>query len=372
MNKKEIAEIRKQFTPERCAITRVCGCYVDADKNKKLQMKEAFLSLPEEELHKYLEIFKKTLSGTLGKNLLQLDFPLEQEQEGGFQAFMLQLRQSALEDDDLLDSFYDRIIEHYDYGENYLILLIHAAYDIPGKASDGLLMDDASDEVYTCLLCSLCPVNLSKAGLCYNADSNHIEDRIRDWLVEMPATGFLFPLFQDRSTDIHGMLYYSKNAEQLHTGMLEELFGCRAPLSAETQKDSFHMLVENTLGEKCEYDTVLALHEKIGEIIEAQKDEPDPVVLTKPEVKRLLEESGVPETQLEDFDEQYTMAAGSQPALVASNITNPKKLEIRTPDVVINMDPSRASLVETRVLDGRKCLIVPIEGEVEINGIHVK
>ena len=372
MNKKEISEIRRQFSPERCAVRRICGCYVDGDKNIKLKMKEAFLSLPEEELHKYLDIFKKTLSGTLGKNLLQLDFPMEQEREEGFQSFLMELRESGLEDDELLDRFYQMIIEHYDYGENYLILLIHSAYDIPGKASDGLLMDDASDEVYTHLLCSICPVNLSKAGLCYNVDNNQIEDRIRDWIVEMPSVGFLFPLFQDRSTDIHGMLYYSRNAEQLHQAMLEELFGCVAPLSADTQKDSFHSLLENTLGDSCEYDTVLAVHEKINDILEAHKDEPDPVVLTKPDVRRILEESGVPDEQLSDFDEQYTLAAGSQPSLVATNIVNTKKTEIRTPDIVITMDPLKAPLVETRMLDGRKCLVIPMEGEVEVNGIHVR
>nr|DAM33973.1 MAG TPA: protein of unknown function (DUF4317) [Caudoviricetes sp.] len=48
MNKKEIAEIKKQFTPVNCTITRICGCYVDAEKNKKTKIKEAFLSLPEE------------------------------------------------------------------------------------------------------------------------------------------------------------------------------------------------------------------------------------------------------------------------------------------------------------------------------------
>ena len=210
MNKKEVSEIKKQFTPDNCAITRICGCYVDGEKNKKTQLKEAFLSLPEEEIFKYFELFRKTLSGTIGKNLLNMEFPLSAENAGGTQDFLLKLRASQLTDDALLDAFYDRIIESYDYGENYLILVIHAAYDIPGKSSDGSEMFDASDEVYEYLLCSICPVKLSKAGLCYNAETNNIEDRIRDWIVEMPDLGFLFPVFNDRSTDIHGLLYYSK------------------------------------------------------------------------------------------------------------------------------------------------------------------
>ncbi len=371
MNKKEISEIKKQFTPANCAITRICGCYVDGEKNKKTKLKEAFLSLSEEEAFKYFEIFRKTLSGTIGKNLINMNFPLEQEKEGGAQEFLLRLRESKLQDDSLVDEFYDRIIDSYDYGENYYIILIHAVYDIPGKSSDGLEMFDASDEIYDHILCSICPVKLSKAGLCYNAETNNIEDRIRDWIVEMPDLGFLFPVFNDRSADIHGVLYYSKNAEQLRSTFVDQLFGCEVPLSAGGQRDTFNTLVEETLGEDCAYDTVMNIHEKLNEWVESQKDSPDPAILTKPEVKRLFEECGVEEEKLEDFDARYEATAGEDASLMAANITNTRRMEIKTPDVVIHVDPDRAELVETRVIDGRRCLVIPMEDNVEINGIRV-
>ena len=371
MNKKEISEIKKQFTPANCAITRICGCYVDGEKNKKTKLKEAFLSLSEEEAFKYFEIFRKTLSGTIGKNLINMEFPLEQEKEGGTQEFLLRLRESKLQDDALVDEFYDRVIDSYDYGENYYIILIHAVYDIPGKSSDGLEMFDASDEIYDHILCSICSVKLSKAGLCYNAETNHIEDRIRDWIVEMPDLGFLFPVFNDRSADIHGILYYSKNAEQLRSTFVDQLFGCEVPLSAGGQRDTFNTLVEETLGEDCAYDTVMNIHEKLNEWVESQKDSPDPAILTKPEVKRLFEECGVEEEKLEDFDARYEATAGEDASLMAANITNTRRMEIKTPDVVIHVDPDRAELVETRVIDGRRCLVIPMEDNVEINGIRV-
>ena len=371
MNKKEITEIRKQFTPERCAISRICGCYIDGEKTIRMRMNQSFLTLSEEEIHKYLELFKKTLSGTLGRNLMNLEFGLEQEAEGGFQHLLMKLRSSRLEDETLLDDFFEKMIRHYSYAENYLILLIYAVYDIPGRSSDGLELEDASDEIFEHLLCSICPVKLSKAALSYLPEENVIGDRLRDWVVEMPSTGFLFPVFNDRSTDIHGMLYYSKNAEELQTALIEELFGCSAPLSAGTQKDSFHELVESTLGDACSYETVVAIHEKLGEILEEQKEEPEPVVLTKAAVKRILEDSGVKEEQLENFDEEYQRAAGSQPSLVAANLA-PPKMEVRTPDVSIRVAADKAQLLETREIDGRRCLLVPLEGEVEINGIHIQ
>ena len=371
MNKKEISEIKKQFTPDNCAITRICGCYVDGEKNKKTKLKEAFLSLSEEEMFKYFDIFKKTLSGTIGKNLINMEFPLEQEKEGGTQEFLLRLRGSKLQDDTILDEFYDKVIQYYDYGENYYIILIHAVYDIPGKSTDGQEMFDSSDEIYDHILCSICPVNLSKAGLCYNAETNNIEDRIRDWIVEMPDLGFLFPVFNDRSTDIHGVLYYSKNAEKLRSTFVDELFGCTAPLSAGGQRDSFNTLVEETLGEDCAYDTVMNIHEKLNELIESQKDEPEPVVLTKSEVKRLFEDCGVEDEKLQSFDEQYEINAGEKSSLVASNITNTRRFEIKTPDVVVHVYPERAALVETKLIDGVKCLVIPMEGDVELNGIRI-
>lgn len=371
MNKKEISEIKKQFTPENCSLTRICGCYVDGEKNKKTELKEAFLSLSEEEMFKYFEIFRKSLSGTIGKNLMNMEFPLEQETEGGTQHFLMKLRESKLTDDALVESFYDKIIENYDYPENYYIILIHGVYDIPGKSSDGAEMFDASDEIYEHIMCCICPVKLSKAGLCYNAETNSIQDRIRDWIVELPDVAFLFPQFNDRSTDIHGVLYYSKNANDLRDIFIDELLGCTAPLSAGGQRDSFNALVEDTLGDDCRYDTVLSIHEKLNDLIESQKDEPEPVVLTKSEVKRLFEECGVEDEKLQSFDEQYEITAGEKSSLVASNITNTKRFEIKTPDVVVHVDPERADLVETRVIDGRKCLVIPMEGEIELNGIRV-
>lgn len=373
MNKKEVLEIRKQFSPENCTITRICGCYVDAEKNIKTELKEAFLSLPEEDAFKYFKIFKQTLSGSIGKNLLNMDFPLEEEKEEGKQAFLLQLRNSKLKDDMLIGEFYNKIIETYDFGENYYIILIHVAYDVPGKASDGSEMYDASDNVYEYLLCSICPVHLSKEGLGYNTEKNTIENRIRDWIVEAPAKGFLFPVFNDRFTDIHSILYYTKNAEDLQEGFIEQMFGCRTiPMSAENQKETFNAIISDTLGEDCDYSIVKNIHETLNDMIEETKDLPEPLTLTKTDVKRLFEDSGIPDEKLETFDQNYETVAGEKTTFLASNITNTRTINIETPDVVIKVNPECAGLVETRFIDGRQCLVIAINDHIEVNGVNVK
>ncbi len=372
MNKKEVLEIRKQFTPANCAITRIAGCYVDHEKNKKMESKSAFLSLPEEEAFKYFDIFKKTLSGTMGKNMLNMEFPIDQEMPGGTQEFLMKLKASKLEDDMLLEEFYDKVIATYEYAENYYIILIHAMYDVPGRSSDNLEMFDASDEVYEYLVCSICPVSLSKAGLSYNAESNCIQDRIRDWVVDMPDKGFLFPAFNDRSTDIHGVLYYTKKSEDLQPELIEQLLGARMPMSANTQKETFQMLIEDTLGEDGDYETIRNIHDTLNDMIEEHKEEQEQLQLDKTDVRKVFEKSGVSSEKMECFDQNYEETAGEKTSLLATNITETKKFQIETPDIVIKVNPERADLIETRVIDGRQCLVIAVDDHIEVNGVNVR
>ena len=372
MHKKEVLEIRKQYKPEECSITRICGCYVDGNKEIVAQSKDAFLSLPDEEIFKYLTIFKQTLSGTIGKNLINMEFPLEQEMPGGTQEFLLQLRDSKLQDDMLIDEFYQKIIENYMYGENYYIILIHVAYDIPGKSTDGSEMFDASDEVYEYILCSICPVHLSKEGLCYNPETNHIENRIRDWLIEPPVKGFLFPAFNDRSTDIHSLLYFSKQAEDLQPEFIENALGCIFPMSAGSQKNTFQSVVMNTLGNECEYDVIRNIHDNLNDIMEEAKESPEPPVLTKPELKRLLENSGVTNERMETFDANFDLIAGEKAEFLVPNIAETRKFSIQTPDVIIKVNPERSDLVETRIINGRQCLVIEMNDQVEVNGVLIR
>lgn len=370
----EVLEIRKQFKHENCSITKVSGCYVDGEKNIKTKFTESFLCLPEEETFKYFEIFKKTLSGTLGKNLINMEFPTSTEFDGGTQQFLLKLRDSELKNETLVDEFYNKVIQFYDFTGNYLILLLYAAYDVPGKTSDKLLMDDASDEVYRYILCSLCPVKLSKPGLSYNEETNLIQKRIQDWVVTMPSNGFLFPAFNDRSTDIHHVLYYSGDSEELHNDFVNQLLGCEVPMSAGGQKETFQSLIVETLGEDCEYGIVRNIHEKLNDILEEHKmkEIPEPLILDKAEVKNLFEESGVEEEKLVEFEKHYEKMTGENVSLLAANLVSTRVFEVKTPDVIVKVNPERVDLVQTKIVDGRKCLVIEINDQVEVNGIVVK
>ncbi len=372
MNKREISEIKKQFKKDNNAITRICGCYVDAEKQIKTTLKEAFFALSEEEIFKYYEIFRKALSGGIGKNLHNLEYSIHDEGEDSAHALLMKLREDKLTDDEVVDSFYNKVIENYDYGENYYIILIHSAYDVPGKTADHEEMFDASEEVYNHILCCICPVKLSEPGLSYNETTNLIEERPRDWWVQPPMTGFLFPAFNDRSTDIHSILYFSKNPEELHYEFIDTCLGAPSPISWSAQKEAFQEILSDTLGEQCDYQIVRQIHENLTEMSEEHKEDMEPLRLSKPEVKDLLEKSGVEPEQLERFDAVYEEAAGESTSILVPAITGTGKFAVKTPDVDIKVNPDRLDLVETRFLEGRRFLVIAVEDNVKVNGMPVK
>ena len=372
MTRKELNEIKSQYTLEDCGILRLCGCYVDGERKKITQFNENFLNLPEEEKHNYFDIFKKTLSGTPGKNLVDMKFNVDAYADEGARTFLMNLRDSGLKDDRLLNEFYDRIINNYSYVGNYLILLINQVYDIPAVTTDNIEMDDASDEVYSYILCSICHVNLSKPGLGYDEEDNNFHDKKQNHMVDVPDVGFLFPAFNKRSADEDMTLFYTKDVSEFEDGLIDCLLDCAVPLPAKQQKETFTSLVNEALGEEADLEIVKNIHENLEQIIEEKKQEsPAPVMLDKTEMKDLLEKSGVKEEKLENFEEHFEMAAGEHGKLVASNVSSGKKFEVKTPDVVIKINSDKTDIVSTQVIDGRQCLVIQIDERLEVNGISV-
>ena len=372
MNKKEINEIKSQYTLENCGILRLCGCYVDGERNKITQLNENFLNLPEEEKHKYFDIFKKTLSGTPGKNLVDMKFNVDAYADEGARTFLMNLRDSGLKDDRLLDEFYDRIINNYSYVGNYLILLINQVYDIPAVTTDNISLEDASDDVYDYILCCICHISLSKPGLGYDEHDNNFHDKKPAHMVDVPDVGFLFPAFNNRSSDEDMTLFYTKDVSEFEDRLIDRLLDCAVPLPAKQQKETFTSLVSEALGEEADLQVIKNIHENLEQIIEEKKQEsPAPVMLDKTEMKDLLEKSGIKEERLENFEEHFEMAAGEHGKLVASNVSSGKKFEVKTPDVVIKVNSDKTDIISTQIIDGRQCLVIQVDHNLEINGILI-
>ncbi|MBR5659068.1 MAG: DUF4317 domain-containing protein [Lachnospiraceae bacterium] len=376
MNKKEVHELRRRFRKEKCTIRKMCGCYVNGDGERITSFRETFAMLSEEEQDKYFEIFKKGMSGTFGHNLFCTQFGETEDAEGNpgenLQELFLKLRDSELEDDAILDEFYERVITAYGYRDNYLILLAHDAYDVPSRTRDGIEMEDASEEVYSYVLCLLCPVNLTDYDICYDAQSHSFRNTNRRWKLEAPMHAMLFPMFTDRMSDITGTLFYSRDAKDIRTDMLAALIGGLTPISAQGQRDIFGAIVEETLGGKCEYDDVRNIQDILSDRIEESKDAPEPLVLSKADISDLLADSGVSEENLQRFDTVYDSVLPKEQPLQATNIINTKKMEVKLEGITVSAKPERARLIKTQIIDGRNCLVIPIDDEeVFVNGIAI-
>lgn len=425
MNKKEVLELKRRFKKEAATFTRVCGCYVDGNHNKVCKFGNTFLNLEEDEFYKYLEIANKALSGTIGNNLLELKFPIEEEEVGGRQHILMALRASKLEDENLLDTFYDLVIDTYDHAGNYLIVLFHDAYDVMSRTSDNNNLDE-SEEVYEYLICAICPVDLSKPGLGFLEDEHRIGPRVRDWVVGAVDTAFLFPAFNDRSTDIHSTLFYTKNTKEPHSEFMANGLGCGIERTATEQKMAFHSIVRNVLGAEDEHtdDVLLDLQQNLSDMIdeyaETHDDDEDVFLLDKEVVTKLLADSDISEEKAAKIEKSVDEAFGEKPP-AAENVIDSKALvqnelrvekmaledqvgtltvqlnekdealaertsqliekqeeidnyiaETKTYDVVLRVKPEKASQIKSRVINGQKCLVIPMDEDehATINGVN--
>lgn len=407
MNKKDISELRRRFTKSACTITKMSGCYVTTNKEILLHIDETFLNLDDDEFDKYLAIAKKTLSGTLGNNLLELEFPLEEELTGGKQQFLMGLKESKLKNEGLLETFYQLIIDNYDYPGNYLILIFHDAYDVIKKTSDNFSLDE-SEEVYEYLICAICPVELTKAGLGYLEGENRIGPRYRDWVVNLPDTGFVFPAFTDRSSDIHSVLFYTKKPLEPHREIMESVLGCPSKATAAEQKNIFQTIIKKAVNDSEREAHVFGdIQEGLSILSEEQAaligSSEEPVILTNESIHDILVENSVPKDVIEKigtaYEENFSEELPAVSYLIDKKVlaeNNKRKVEMalmkkveilqdeleeaikvsedkneRDYDVFLRVKPEKVDQITSEFIDGRKCIIIPIDEseEVNVNGI---
>lgn len=363
MTKREIAEIKRTLKADKCCIDKVCACYVTPDKEKTTIPVNAFAALSDEEMEQYLGIFKKSLSGSVGKQLHGLEFPLDAEKDGGSQKLLYDLNKSGLSDTDKVEELFDKIIECYESDDYYCILIMHSNYDVMTKSSDDA--DLGSDEVYSHIICSICPTNLSKAALSYNQDDNKLEDSERAWVIDMPKCAFLFPSFNDRTTDIHEVLVYNKKPSELDGGIIEGVLGCTLPVSADAQAEAFVQAAQAAFDDKMTYEQACAVQDALYDQLETISNEESPV-LTQSMIDYALNNSNAPDAKA--FEDTYSALLGNNEVFV-ENIVDKKKFTVKTENITVTANPLVKEFISVQEVDGRKCIIIVVDGEIDVNGI---
>lgn len=372
MNEKEVAEIRRRFRPDKSNITHVRGCYVNEEGQMISAFDQSLLTAPKEEAEVILSILKRTLSGGLGKNLIDVEFSNRQVIDGEQHRLLMALRDTALQDEAAVEALFRRIMEAAPLEGNYMILLTYDRYDVPYRSEDGEKQEEASSEVYSYILCSVCPVKMTQPALSYYASDNLLHSRESDWIVSPPELGFLFPAFDDRSANLYSTLYYTRNIAENHQDFADAVFGSEIPMPAAEQKETFQAVLEESLGEDCSYDVVQSVHTRLGEMVEEHKagKEPEPLTVSRGTFQDVLADCGLSDHRREAFAQRYEEAFGADTDLRPKNILD-KKLEVRTPDVTIRLSPEQSGLVEMQVINGVKYILIRADGEVRVNGVQV-
>ena len=373
MNQKELSELRRRFRPEKSAISHIYGCYVNGSREIISYLDEPMGMMPQEEAEKYLGLLKKALSGTLGRNLVDIVFSTQQVMDSDEHRFLMGLRDSQLKDGALRQSFYDKVIASLDMdGSNYLILLAHDAYDVPYKGRDGELQDDASDTVFSYIICCVCPVKDGKLELGFFSGENEFHSCAANQIVAPPELGFLFPAFDDRAANIYNALLYSKKADQLHQEFINAVFRTEPPLSAAEQREAFEGALTGALEDACSIEVVQAVHERLRDQIVQHKEtkDPEPLALTAGDIGNILRDCSVPEERVSAFLERCGERLGANVLLNPVNLIESGKFEVETADAKLSLDPEHSYLLEMRVIDGRQYLLFPADS-VTVNGLPV-
>ena len=373
MNDKEIGEIRRHLRRDRSNITAIFGCYVNDNKEIISEFRQSTGIMPENESDKYFALLRRTLSGSIGKNLIDITFKTSQVADSPEHKLLMGLRESKCNDEALRGEFFKKIIDTVVIEGNYLILLGCDSYDVPFKSKDDSFQKDNSDETYTYILCTVCPVKQTKANLHYVPEEKLFHDGAMNQMVSAPALGFLFPAFDDRSTNIYNALYYTHDVKNSQDALIEAIFNTPVPKPAAEQKKSFEALLTTSLGDECSLDVVQTVHDQLCQRIELHKESkvPEPLMVTKEDVKEVLSSCGVSEEHVSKFSVDYDEAFGFEADLHPKNIIDNKHFEIKTPDVVIKVDPARSDLIETRIIGGIKYIMICADEDVEVNGVSI-
>ena len=373
MNDKEIGEIRRHLRRDRSNMTAIYGCYVNDNHEIITEYRQPTGIMPENEADKYFALFRRVLSGGIGKNLIDITFKTSQVADSPEHKMLMELRKSGLQDDTLRMEFYQKIMDSVAMEGNYLILLGCDSYDVPFKSKDDSFQKDASEETYTYLICAVCPVKQTKATLHYVPEEKQFHDGAMNQPVAAPLIGFLFPAFDNRSTNIYNALYYTHDTKDSQEALVQAIFNTPIPKPAAEQKKCFEALLTTALGEDCNLDVVQTVHDQLCQRIELHKESkvPEPLMIAKADVREALASCGVSEEHLAKFSVDYDEAFGFEADLHPKNIIDNRHFEVKTPDVSIKVDPARSDLIETRVIGGVKYIMICADEDVEVNGVSI-
>lgn len=372
MNEKEIAELRRRYRSDRTNISRIFGCFVNEKKEIISEFEQSLGSMSEDDADGMLSVLKKVLTGAQGCNLHEIEFSTAEVNESEDYRLIFKLREDKLADSAQRSELYAKVAASLEFEGNYMILMAHDSYDVFGYGADGE-KDIESNTVFSYIVCAICPVKAAKQTMSYYIPGKCLRSIGADTLIARPELGFVFPAFDDRKANIYKTLYYTKSTEDSHDAVVGALFGAKLPMPAAEQRQTFGQILEDTVGDECSLRVVRSVHAQLEHKLEEHKNEknPEPCAINRSEAGEMLRYCGVDDEKVEAFKKKFDEAFGENSSVNVSNIKARKKLEVKTPEISIRVENGENDLVEARVIDGTKYILIRADNGATVNGINV-
>ena len=372
MNEKEVAEIRRRFNPQKTNIIGVHGCYVNENREIVAEFNQPLAALTQDETESMLALLKKLLSGGLDRNLIDIEFSNEQVLGGEEHKRLLKLRDSALCDEPELKALFSDIIETVRVEGAYLILAAADSYDVFTYREDGK-KDEDSTELFKYFLCGVFPVKMTKPQLSFAAFDNTFKNIVANSVITAPLLGFMFPAFDDRAANIYNTLFYTKDSAANNSEIIDRLFKAEPPMPAAEQRETFNSLLNGVTNDENNLEIIKNIQDEIGGMITEHKEsrEREPLAVSRDDICDILRSADMSDEKIETFKAGFDESFGEKARLNPQNLVETKRLELTGADISIKINPERSELVETRVIDGVKYILIRADEEIEVNGVPI-
>lgn len=354
MLKSDILEVKRALKPKFGNIKEIWATYANMEKAILFSSKKEMLSLSEEEQLVYSNLFSKILSGKKEKNLFIFPTGVSKEVESTLYSISKDCEEEAVK------KLTNKIISEYKADDSFAVLVATVTYDIPSYASDGTKLED-SDGLYHFMVGAICPTKLEKPNLVYKRDKNFFEKANRDFVLQTPEIGLLYPVFENRELNANKLLYYAKKSKKdsdLHPELLSNIFEADIPATSEVQKVDFAEKISESFEGKKDVHKLLDVKNSIEEkqfMLEMSGEEP---VLSKDDINDIFVKNGGKEVE---FEEDVSLAAVFSDKLVISGANGLK----------INLTPEDVKTILQKNIDGRNYLLIPTE-DLNFNGVPLK
>lgn len=374
MNRKEVNEIKKNFTDRSGFFTmdRILTGFIDADKNVLYHAVQPCVTMPIEFKEVCDMTLIKVLSTQVGKKFTEYEFPNSAYDIGHVQPLLYSLLNTELKDNEVCIKFLEHIANNIVYTGPFAVITAYCTYTIRKKNKTDELDDFDSEELYRYVLTAICPADTGTDGFVFDKEDKEILKKLNDELIidKVPTDGFLFPVFDNRSSDINHVMIYSKSTTSPNVSLVEDVLECEFVMSPDVERESFRSIIKSVAGDDLDYTMLNTVNEKIKDVIDESSNDTEVTLLGPTVLKDILRDTGLDEAKVNSVDAVYRHTCGDS-IITAANVVEHKNT-VQAPGIKIDISSGFSDKLRTSVVDGRRCILIDLDDPtVEVNGLPI-